>query len=90
MGRSSLAVDPQSHAMKIESRVVIARDIAAIPPAGLDAFGLPRRFMSYWLRRLTSLYLQSLPPWSLSRTPGRLPAWTAAFDRHGAGRRIRS
>ena len=37
MGRSSLAVDPQSHAMNIESRVVITCDVAAIPPASLDA-----------------------------------------------------
>ena len=40
MGRSSLAIDPQSHAMKIESRVVIARDVATIPPTGLDALRL--------------------------------------------------
>ena len=40
MGCSSLAVDPQSHAMNIESRVVVACDVAVIPPAGLDALGL--------------------------------------------------
>ncbi len=40
MRRCSLAVDPQPHPMKIESRVVIACDVTAIPPAGLDTLGL--------------------------------------------------
>jgi hypothetical protein len=40
MGSGSLTKNPQSHAMKIDSRVVIARDIAAIPPAGLDSLRL--------------------------------------------------
>ena len=40
MGCSSLTVNPQPHAMNIESRVVIACDVTTIPPAGLDALGL--------------------------------------------------
>jgi hypothetical protein len=40
MGCGSLTKNPQPHAMKIDRRVVIARDITAIPPAGLDALRL--------------------------------------------------
>ena len=39
MGCGSLTENPQSHAMKIDRRVVIACDIAAVPPTGLDALG---------------------------------------------------
>ena len=40
MGCGSFTENPQSHAMNIDRRVVIARDIASIPPTGLDALGL--------------------------------------------------
>ena len=40
MGCRSLAENPQSHAMNINGRVVIARDISTIPPTGLDTLRL--------------------------------------------------
>src|SRR5437879_13913573 len=41
--RAALAKNPQPHAMDIDGRVVIARDLPTIPPTGLDAFWLPEQ-----------------------------------------------
>ena len=41
--RGPLTENPQPHAMKVGSRVVIAGDIATVPPTGLDALRLAQQ-----------------------------------------------
>ena len=41
--RGSLTEDPQPHAMKVGGRVVIAGDVATVPPTGLDALRLAEK-----------------------------------------------
>ena len=40
MRRGSLTKNPQPHAMKVDGRVVIAGDVATVPPTGLDTLRL--------------------------------------------------
>ena len=42
MRRAALAKNPQPHAVKINSREIVARDITAIPPTRLDALRFPQ------------------------------------------------
>ena len=43
MRRAALTKDPQPHAVQIDSREIVARDIAAIPPTRLDALRFPQK-----------------------------------------------
>ena len=40
MRRGPLTENPQPHAMKVGGRVVIAGDVATVPPTGLDTLRL--------------------------------------------------
>ena len=42
MWRAALAKNPQPHAVQIDSREIVACDIAAIPPTRLDALRFPQ------------------------------------------------
>ena len=46
MRRGPLTENPQPHAMKVGGRVVIAGDVATVPPAGLDTLRLAKE--SQW------------------------------------------
>ena len=42
MWRAALAKNPQPHAVQIDSREIVACDIATIPPTRLDALRFPQ------------------------------------------------
>ena len=43
MWRAPLAENPQPHAVQIHGGEIVARDIATIPPTGLDTLGLTQQ-----------------------------------------------